>query len=136
MSSSDTFIQIKDETCRKLIIDAVSSGLCTIINIKRSQLIGRELNSIIPDGYKEVHNLRLSYLLDFQNDNLKEIVPSKVMHKELKLPIKCENDKLVMGYVCIKLVVDLEEGLTFVSVVKLSRDRSSHLLMDFNGRIT
>lgn len=107
-----------------------------MLHIKRSDLIGRELNSIIPDGYKEVHNVRLSYLLDFQSDSLKEIVPSKVMHKELKLPIKGADGQLAMGYVCIKSIVDLKEGLTFVSVVKLAHDRSSHVLMDFEGRIT
>jgi putative heme iron utilization protein len=58
------------------------------------------------------------------------------MHKELKLPIKCANGQLAMGYVCIKFVVDLKEGLTFVSVVKLAHDRSSHVLMDFTGQVT
>lgn len=83
-----------------------------------------------------MHNVRLSYLLDFGNESLKEIVPSKVMHKELKLPIKGANGKLAMGYVCIKFAVDLNEGLTFVSVVKLAHDRSSHVLMNFAGKVT
>jgi hypothetical protein len=58
------------------------------------------------------------------------------MHKELKLPMKCNDEGLAMAYVCIKFLVDPKEGLTFVSVVKLARDRSSYVLMDFGGNIT
>lgn len=58
------------------------------------------------------------------------------MHKELKLPMKCNNNGLAMAYVCIKFLVDPKEGLTFISVVKSARDRSSYVLMDFEGRVT
>lgn len=83
-----------------------------------------------------MHNVRLSNLLDFDSESIKEIVPSKVMHKELNLPIKGVNGKLLKGFVCIKSQVDLKEGLTFVSIIKLARDKSSSVLMNFEGEVT
>lgn len=78
-----------------------------------------------------MHNVRLSNLLDFESENVKEIRPSKVMHKELCLPIKGANGRLLKGFVCIKFQVDLEEGLTFVSIVKLAHGKSLSALVDF-----
>jgi PAS domain S-box-containing protein len=48
------------------VIEQVSSGLCKQLGWEKEELVGQELNEIIPDGYKEVHNVRLSYLLDFR----------------------------------------------------------------------
>jgi len=81
-----------------------------------------------------VHNARLSHLLNFQT--VSEIIPSRVLHKEIKLPIKGANGKLLMGYVCIKFEIDVEKGLTFISIIKLVHDRSMHALIDFSGKIT
>lgn len=80
--------------------------------------------------------MRLSNLLDFESESIKEIVPSKVMHKELGLPIKGANGRLLKGFVCIKFQVDLEEGLTFVSIIKLAHDKSSSALVNFEGEVT
>ncbi len=96
----------------------VSSGFCRLIKISKRELLGKELNYVIPDGYKEVHNIRLSNLLDFDNEKISEIVPSKIFHKELKLPIKGINDELYTGFICIKFHVDIENGLSFISIVK------------------
>lgn len=104
--------------------------------MRRRELIGSELNSIIPDGYKEVHNVRLSNLLELESEIVKEIMPSKVMHKEIGLPLKGANGRLLKGFVCIKFQVDLEEGLTFVSIIKLAHDRSSSALVNFKGEVT
>jgi hypothetical protein len=59
-----------------------------------------------------------------------------VLHKELKLPIKGANGKLITGFVCIKFQIDIEEGLTFISIIKLTHDKGSHVLMNFEGMIT
>jgi hypothetical protein len=91
---------------------------------------------IIPNGYKQVHSIRLNNLLNFETDKMNRIMPSKVLHKEVKFPIKGAHGMFVMGYVCIKFQVDCVKGLTFISIVKLIHDRSSHLLMDFSGNIT
>lgn len=107
-----------------------------MLDVNKSELIDHELNSIIPDGYKEVHNVRLSHLLDFDGKSISEIVPSKVLHAELKLPMKGANNKLLMAYICIKFEVDLEQGLTLVSIVKLTHDKCQRALMDFNGNVT
>jgi hypothetical protein len=63
-TTQHSFMHLHENGC-KLIIDAVSEGLCKIVGVRRMDLLGQELNSIIPEGYKEVHNVRLSYLLDF-----------------------------------------------------------------------
>lgn len=63
-TTQHSFMDLHENGC-KLIIDAVSEGLCKILGVKRTDLLGQELNTIIPQGYKEVHNVRLSYLLDF-----------------------------------------------------------------------
>jgi hypothetical protein len=55
-----------------------------------------------------VHNIRLSYLLDFESESLKEIVPSKILHNQLILPMKGNGNKLFIGKVCIKLHVNLD----------------------------
>lgn len=109
----------------------MSSGFCKLIGIKRKDLIGSELNSIIPKGYKEVHNVRLSQMLDFDSESVKQISPSNVIHKELTLPIRAADGKLLKGLICIKSQVDLKEGLTFVSIIKLARGKSSSALMNF-----
>jgi hypothetical protein len=33
-------------------------------------LVGKDLNTIIPEGYREVHDIRLRYLLDFDGESL------------------------------------------------------------------
>ena len=80
--------------------------------------------------------MRLSHLLDFDGKSISEIVPSKVLHTELKLPMKGANNRLLMAYICIKFEVDLEQGLTLVSVVKLTHDKCHRALMDFDGNVT
>ena len=83
-----------------------------------------------------MHNVRLSNLLDFDSESVNAIVPSKVLHKELSLPIKGSNCRLLKGFVCIKPQVDLEEGLTFVSIIKLAHDKTSSALVNFEGQVT
>lgn len=117
------------------MIDLVSNGFCRLLGVDRKALIGRELNSVIPDGYKEVHNVRLTYLLDFEEESIAEIVPSRVFHKELKLPIKGVGTELFTGFVCIKFHVDIAKGLSFVSIVKRVLDRTAMALIDFGGRV-
>lgn len=63
-TTQHSFMELHENGC-KLVIDAVSEGLCKIVGVRRNDLLGQELNNIIPQGYKEVHNVRLSYLLDF-----------------------------------------------------------------------
>jgi len=58
------------------------------------------------------------------------------MHNELRLPIKGANGELLMGFICIKFEVDIDKGLTFVSVIKRVHDKSMNALIDFHGRIT
>lgn len=120
----------------RLVIDMVNSGFCRLINISKRELLGKELNYIIPDGYKEVHNIRLSHLLDFENDQISEITPSKVFHKELKLPIKGANNELYTGFVCIKFHLDISLGMSFISIIKRSPERTVSALLDFTGNIT
>lgn len=49
----------------QLIIDAASSGLCKLLKYKGHELIGKELNTIVPDGYRQVHGIRLNNLFNF-----------------------------------------------------------------------
>lgn len=58
------------------------------------------------------------------------------MHKELKLPIKGANNELFMGYVCIKFQIDIEKGLTFISIIKRVHDKTTNVLMNFKNEIT
>ena len=41
-----------------------------------------------------------------------------------------------MSYVCIKYQLDIDYGLTFITIVKLVHDRSRTILMDFSGNVT
>jgi hypothetical protein len=41
-----------------------------MLKYKKIDLIGKDLNTIIPQGYREVHDLRLTYLLDFDGESL------------------------------------------------------------------
>jgi hypothetical protein len=41
-----------------------------MLKYKKIDLIGKDLNTIIPQGYREVHDLRLAYLLDFDGEAL------------------------------------------------------------------
>ena len=58
------------------------------------------------------------------------------MHKELKLPIKGVDQELLLGFVCIKFQVDIHQGLTFISVIKKTQDKSMNILMNFRGEVT
>lgn len=120
----------------RLVIDMVSSGFCRLVHLPKRELIGKELNHVIPDGYKEVHNIRLSNLLDFNAPKISEITPSKVFHKELKLPIKGLNNELYTGFVCIKFHLDVQLGLSFISIIKRAPERTVSALLDFKGRVT
>ena len=73
---------------------------------------------MIPNCYKEIHNARLSQILDFNSDTIKELSPSKVLHAELKLQFRGLNDELFSGLICIKYHMDIKEGVTFLSVIK------------------
>lgn len=89
-----------------------------MINIPKQEIIGSELNSLIPNCYKDIHNVRLSQILDFNTNTIKELTPSKVLHAELKLLFKGANDELFSGLICIKYQMDIKEGVTFLSVIK------------------
>jgi len=52
-----------------------------MIKISRNELIGEELNFIIPDCYKEVHKYRVEELINFDCEELRDIIPSKLLHK-------------------------------------------------------
>jgi len=52
------------------------------------------------------------------------------------LPIRGAKGELFMGYICIKFQVDIEKGLTFVSVIKRVHGKSVNAMLDFNGNIT
>ena len=41
------------------MISHISTGVCSLLKMGKIDIIGRELNTLIPHGYKEVHNLRL-----------------------------------------------------------------------------
>ena len=120
----------------KQFIHTVSTGFCKFINLDKMDLIGKELSYIIPEGYKEVHDIRLSYLLDFENDHSTEVIPSKVFHNELLLPIKGKNQEMFTGFVCIRSHIDIEEGIGFVSIIKNVALKSLGALIDFEGNIT
>jgi hypothetical protein len=71
MGPNKISIENYDAKSCKLIIDSVSSGICKILNFRKEDLLDSQLNTIIPDGYKEVHNVRLSYLLDFDSASIR-----------------------------------------------------------------
>ena len=98
--------------------------------------MGEELSFFVPDSYKEVHKYRLNDLLNFDNEELKTISPSKVIHKEIKLPFKGVGSFLQMGYINIKYMLDVEAGLTFISIIKRSNDKASSALLTLEGRVT
>lgn len=41
-----------------------------------------------------------------------------------------------MGYMTIKLLVDLEEGISTVSLTTIARDQCYHALLNMDGKIT
>lgn len=51
-----------------LMISHISTGVCSLLKMGKIDIIGRELNTLIPHGYKEVHNLRLKQLLNFKTE--------------------------------------------------------------------
>ena len=107
-----------------------------MLKLGKDQLLGEQLNTIIPEGYKEVHNVRLSGLISFDQEDVDEIVPSKVLHAELLLPMKGNKNELFLAYICIKFQIDIEVGLTFISIAKRCNARSANALMDIRGKIT
>jgi hypothetical protein len=61
------------------------------------------------------------------------VAPSRVLHRELELPIKCARNELYSGLICIRFHLDLEDGLSFVSIVRQSVRRASSALLHFDG---
>jgi hypothetical protein len=108
---------ISSRASYKLIVDMVSNGLLRLLNLHKVDLLGEQLNRIIPQGYKEVHNVRLENLFGFDRP-YREIAASKVLHSELVLPVRATEDNLMYAMIYIKVLQDIEKGLTFVSVVK------------------
>jgi hypothetical protein len=101
-----------------------------------AELVGRDLSSVIPDGYKEVHNIRLTRLLDFRGDPISAAVPSRVLHKELELPIKGAGNELHSGLVCVRFHMGTESGLSFVSIIRRSSPANTlSALLLFDGRV-
>jgi len=98
--------------------------------------MGEELSFFVSDSYKEVHKYRLNDLLNFDNDQLRKISPSKVIHKELKIPFKGAGSFLLIGHISIKYMLDVEVGLTFISIMKHSNDKTSSALLTLEGRVT
>jgi hypothetical protein len=91
---------------------------------------------LIPDGYKEVHNIRLKHLFDFRAYPISAVVPSRVLHKELELPIKGADNELHSGLVCIRFHLDIEKGLSFVSIIRKATHPSTlSALLLFDGRV-
>ena len=43
---------------------------------------------VIPGGYREVHDVRLNYLLDFESELVGKIIPSRILHRKIKLPMR------------------------------------------------
>jgi len=43
------------------------------IGYLKKDLVGKELNTIIPDGYKTIHNIRLKNVLNFNSSISEEI---------------------------------------------------------------
>ena len=107
-----------------------------MIKISKNELMGEELRFFVPDSYKEVHKYRLNDLLNIDNDKLTVISPSKFIHKELKMPFKGVGSFLLMGYINIKYMLDVEVGLTFISIIKRSDDKASSALLTLEGRVT
>jgi hypothetical protein len=106
-----------------------------MINISKNELIGEELNVIIPHSYKEVHKSRLNDLVNFNREELTYIKPYALLHKEAKLPIKGLGSSLVMGYVCFKFMLDIEVGLTIISAIKRLNDKAKNALVTVDGEI-
>jgi hypothetical protein len=44
---------------------------------------------------------------------------SKVLHNMLELPMRKKNGELLLAFIYIQILNDIEKGLTFISVVKL-----------------
>lgn len=78
-----------------------------------------------------MHNARLSQILDFNSEEIKYVSAAKVLHKELVLLFKGKDDELFAGFICIKYHMDIEEGVTFLSVVKKTADKKSMALTTF-----
>ena len=52
------------------------------------------------------------------------------------MPMRTAKGELFMGLACIKIMVDIERGLTFMSTVRRLHSKASSLLANFNGEIT
>lgn len=66
------------------------------------------MTTLIPEGYRVAHKLRLNNLFNFTHNEISsQALPSKVIHKELKLPIKGADGELVMGYICVRMMMDI-----------------------------
>jgi len=50
--------------------------------------------------------------------------------------MRTAKGELFMGLACIKIMVDIEKGLTFMSTVRRSHSKASSLLANFKGEIT
>jgi len=61
---------------------------------------------------------------------------SKVFHNQLELPIRGVNGELHLGLVCIRFHIDIDEGLSFISIIKLIDRKKVSAIMDFTGKIT
>ena len=119
----------------KQIISRVSHGFCRLLKLEKHVLIGSDLNMIIPDGYKEAHEIRLSYILDLESEINKKIAPSKFFHMESFLPIKGASENLHNGNICVRFHIDIQHGLSFIATIKNVPSQNISALLNFDGTL-
>ena len=117
-----------------MVIDSVSAGFCKEIKVDKKDLIGSQLHSMVPEGYKKAHEARMEYVLGFTSDgNQGPMEPSKFLHNEVKLPIAASKGQLIHGLICIKYLVSISKGLMLMSTVKKCQESKRYCLISLDG---
>jgi len=81
-------------------------------------MMGKDLNTIIPNSYQERHHSKVGKLLHYDNLSNKEIVNLSFINKIREVPLKTADNKLITAKISVKIFEGIEEGISFIALVQ------------------
>ena len=130
------------------IIEAVNPALCEMTGYQEYELVGNNVDMLVPQAYKSRHQQRLGDFVQNDKRTKRDYMPLEAQHKDgKKIPIELSLSKLSTNKQCsiIAVLHDISERKQAEAALCLERDRAQCYLdtaevaiisLDKTGHIT